>query len=278
MKDAHRTDAHSQVMHEDGTCTCAYNGASRHVLAPSPELAKAAAPPHRRPPASPPTNPPGPELPQRVEIEPQTLWLATRLLVSEGLSQNTAQQTRKSVSRVAAIYHSRFDTVLQTVRVPLAVLPGWQYPHLNPCRNLCTSCCHFACSRRSRSPTRANAETSRPAMVQYVFTPWRDRHELLLVRDQLYGDSKANSQDAAEDTIATTTTSTAAAAKRRALQHQAVARISMWVQRGNCPHMVESTALLMAAVLSDEAAAMHTRSSGSETYAVRAAYSAAFSR
>ncbi|KAK3187069.1 Cytoplasmic glyoxalase II [Lecanicillium sp. MT-2017a] len=116
-------------------------------------------------------------------------------------------------------------------------------------------------------------------MVQYVFTPWRDRHELLLVRDQLYGDNNANSQDEAEDTTATTTTTApAAATKRRALQHQAVARISMWVQRGNCPHMVESTALLMAAVLSDEAAAMHTRSSGSETYAVRAAYSAAFSR
>ncbi|UKZ57827.1 hypothetical protein TrVGV298_011688 [Trichoderma virens] len=24
-------------------------------------------------------------------------------------------------------------------------------------------------------------------MVQYVFTPWRDRHELLLVREQFYG-------------------------------------------------------------------------------------------
>ncbi len=108
-------------------------------------------------------------------------------------------------------------------------------------------------------------------MVQYVFTPWRDRHELLLVREQLYGDNDGESKTG---TTTTTTTTT----KRRALQHQAVPRISMWVQRGNCPHMVESTALLMAAVLSDEAAAMHTRSSGSETYAVRAAYSAAFSR
>lgn len=59
-------------------------------------------------------------------------------------------------------------------------------------------------------------------------------------------------------------------------KHKAVGRVSMWMQRGNCPHMVESTALLMAAVLSDEAAA--TGNAGASTYAVRAAYAAAFSR
>ncbi|KOS18545.1 Pre-rRNA-processing protein las1 [Escovopsis weberi] len=52
----------------------------------------------------------------------------------------------------------------------------------------------------------------------------------------------------------------------------------MWMQRGNCPHMVESTALLMAAVLSDEASATATANAAASTYAVRAAYSAAFSR
>ncbi|KAK1994483.1 Las1-domain-containing protein [Colletotrichum falcatum] len=58
-----------------------------------------------------------------------------------------------------------------------------------------------------------------------------------------------------------------------AAQHHAVARVSMWMQRGNCPHMVESTALLTAAILSDG------ESKGSAgTYAVRAAYAAAFSR
>ncbi|KAM3482732.1 hypothetical protein MY5147_000078 [Beauveria neobassiana] len=97
-------------------------------------------------------------------------------------------------------------------------------------------------------------------MVQYIFTPWRDRQELLLVRDQLYADTQ---DDADPDA-------------RRARQNLAVARISMWVHRGNCPHMVESTALLFAAVLSDDMAA--TQSAGSSTYAVRAAYSAAFSR
>ncbi|KAM3454926.1 hypothetical protein MY3296_002708 [Beauveria thailandica] len=97
-------------------------------------------------------------------------------------------------------------------------------------------------------------------MVQYIFTPWRDRQELLLVRDQLYADTR---DDADPNS-------------RRARQNLAVARISMWVHRGNCPHMVESTALLFAAVLSDDMAA--TQSAGSSTYAVRAAYSAAFSR
>lgn len=82
----------------------------------------------------------------------------------------------------------------------------------------------------------------------------------------------------------------------------------MWMQRGNCPHMVESTALLMAAILSDEEQTGIAGSSGtassygtlgtgmvkremdvdgfsgsgigvmSSSYAVRAAYSAAFSR
>lgn len=59
----------------------------------------------------------------------------------------------------------------------------------------------------------------------------------------------------------------------------------MWMQRGGCPHLVESTALLRAAILSDLAAAAGhetaadegaARSSGA--YAARAAYSAAFSR
>ncbi|KAJ4145565.1 hypothetical protein LMH87_004413 [Akanthomyces muscarius] len=101
-------------------------------------------------------------------------------------------------------------------------------------------------------------------MVQYIFTPWRDRQELLLVRDQLYADRRLPKHDEPDRDA------------RRARQHLAVARISMWVQRGSCPHMVESTALLFAAVLSDEIAA--TQSAGSSTYAVRAAYSAAFSR
>lgn len=96
-------------------------------------------------------------------------------------------------------------------------------------------------------------------MVQFVFTPWRDRRELLAARDHFYT-QKAPAQGGRD------------AGKRREQQHGAVARVSMWMQRGGCPHLVESTALLTAAVLCDEEGV------GASGYAVRAAYSTAFSR
>ncbi|KAG6019494.1 hypothetical protein E4U41_003208 [Claviceps citrina] len=174
-------------------------------------------------------------------------------------------------------------------------------------------------------------------MVQYILTPWRDRQELLLVREQFYSaptstgqqqeqhqQKQQHSSDAADATgrdrvpvparvdRASSRGDTqhggrldACAAQpgdaqshmpvythslanspshssqhhhtadmtrtHRRSQKQAVARVSMWMQRGNCPHMVESTALLTAAMLSDDGLA-------DGVYAVRAAYSAAFSR
>ncbi|RYP52859.1 hypothetical protein DL768_002108 [Monosporascus sp. mg162] len=99
-------------------------------------------------------------------------------------------------------------------------------------------------------------------MVQYIHTPWRDRAELLRVRQQFYpsppvGTPTITAEDEAE-------------------QQHAVSRVSMWMQRGGCPHLVESTALLVAAILSD----LHDTRTGasSSSYAIRAAYSAAFSR
>ncbi|KAG9237728.1 Las1-like-domain-containing protein [Amylocarpus encephaloides] len=83
-------------------------------------------------------------------------------------------------------------------------------------------------------------------MVQYVLTPWRHHAELLAVRGALYG--------------------TEAPARR-----EAVERVGVWMQRGNCPHLVESTALLVSAVLND-------RRGGNERFCVRAAYGGAFSR
>ncbi|KAG5982263.1 hypothetical protein E4U55_002140 [Claviceps digitariae] len=181
-------------------------------------------------------------------------------------------------------------------------------------------------------------------MVQYILTPWRDRQELLLVREQFYSaststaqqqqpqpSSKANTtiqdgipvparvnhailvrvdisgdaqdgsrlddtcaaqpddaqshmrtslppnsqaQPSQHDTDNTGDTGNSPNThwqRQRHRQRQAVARVSMWMQRGNCPHMVESTALLTAAMLSDDGLA-------GGPYAVRAAYSAAFSR
>ncbi|OBU00015.1 rRNA-processing protein las1 [Pseudogymnoascus verrucosus] len=89
-------------------------------------------------------------------------------------------------------------------------------------------------------------------MVQYIITPWRDRDELIKVRQAFYQKpSNGGSPD------------------KEAWQN-AVALVSVWAQRGNCPHLIESTALLISASVNDKP--------GSSAYAVRAAYSAAFCR
>lgn len=87
-------------------------------------------------------------------------------------------------------------------------------------------------------------------MVQYVITPWRNQNELLNIRQQLYPANKSSDD---------------ACARRRAVE-----KVSVWMQRGNCPHLVESTAILTAARLNDVP--------GNSNYCIRAAYSAAFSR
>ncbi|KAF5602797.1 hydroxyacylglutathione hydrolase [Fusarium pseudocircinatum] len=120
-------------------------------------------------------------------------------------------------------------------------------------------------------------------MVQYVFTPWRDRYELLLVREQMYTGIDTHAIEAkghsshAEGSVDIQNQRILDDQETQKRQHKAVARVSMWMQRGNCPHMVESTALLMAAMLSDTEAAAG-ENAASSAYAIRAAYSAAFSR
>ncbi|KAI0167109.1 Las1-domain-containing protein [Hypoxylon sp. FL1284] len=125
-------------------------------------------------------------------------------------------------------------------------------------------------------------------MVQYVHTPWRDRAELLEVRRQFYPQpplqdlSQGQDQDQDhgrepnQDGVDDDNASREAEARVEAEKQHAVSRVSLWMQRGGCPHMVESTALLTAAVLSDLQES-RTRANLS-SYATRAAYSAAFSR
>ncbi|KAM0204350.1 hypothetical protein ACHAPA_007725 [Fusarium lateritium] len=123
-------------------------------------------------------------------------------------------------------------------------------------------------------------------MVQYVFTPWRDRYELLLVREQIYTGITTSTPDSTQKPGQNANQSERSENVRRfqgtddketrTRQHQAVARVLMWVQRGNCPHMVESTALLMAAMLSDQEAAATENAALSAS--IRGTYSAAFSR
>ncbi|ESZ96524.1 hypothetical protein SBOR_3026 [Sclerotinia borealis F-4128] len=88
-------------------------------------------------------------------------------------------------------------------------------------------------------------------MVQYVITPWRTRRELIQVREKLYQDTET-------------------APPNDTHRRQAVCVISVWMQRGNCPHLVESSAIITSAILNDVPE--------NSTYCVRAAYSAAFCR
>ncbi|KAM7204315.1 rRNA-processing protein las1 [Rhypophila sp. PSN 637] len=106
-------------------------------------------------------------------------------------------------------------------------------------------------------------------MVQYIFTPWRDRSELLMVRRQFYPAGGRTGQS--QDFMFSTT-------DEQEGSSSAVARVSMWMQRGNCPHLVESTALLVAAILDDQRQSSSSGFGGGSAYAARAAYSAAFSR
>ena len=112
-------------------------------------------------------------------------------------------------------------------------------------------------------------------MVQYIFTPWRDRSDLLKVRRQFYPYPPL-AQDKVLDRHPVETWS----AEEEGEKHDAVARVFMWMHRGNCPHVIESTALLMSAILEDRsnAALPHSTAPSSANYAVLAAYMSAFSR
>ncbi|KEQ64002.1 Las1-like protein, partial [Aureobasidium melanogenum CBS 110374] len=86
-------------------------------------------------------------------------------------------------------------------------------------------------------------------------TPWRSHADLLNVRHGLYSPSTP------------------------AEQSHAIATVAAWKQRGNVPHAVESTALLMDAML------LHAQFSTSSvvtgtasSFALRAAYTTALSR
>lgn len=87
-------------------------------------------------------------------------------------------------------------------------------------------------------------------MAKYIITPWRDHAALLEVRRELYKLNESSSD------------------RRR----HAVDRVMAWKLRGNLPHAVESTALLIDAVLH------HSSNSSNSIFSIRAVYSAAFCR
>ncbi|KAK4899429.1 rRNA-processing protein las1 [Elasticomyces elasticus] len=91
-------------------------------------------------------------------------------------------------------------------------------------------------------------------MPRYTIHPWRTPADLLAIRTQLYPNT-TQYVDSDDD------------------RRQAVTRIlTCWKLRGNLPHAVESTALLIDAQLH------HRYSSEASDFAVRATYTAAFTR
>ncbi|OQN97444.1 hypothetical protein B0A48_16603 [Cryoendolithus antarcticus] len=83
-------------------------------------------------------------------------------------------------------------------------------------------------------------------MAKYTITPWRHHSNLLIVRSQLYSPDPT-------------------------LRQAAVSRTMAWKLRGNLPHAVESTALLVDAFL-------HHALPSNSPFSIRAVYSAAFTR
>ncbi|KXJ93126.1 Las1-like-domain-containing protein [Microdochium bolleyi] len=125
-------------------------------------------------------------------------------------------------------------------------------------------------------------------MVQYIVTPWRDHAELIDVRGYLYPDGGL--RDTSSDAIPDTTSDEAKAIEQQQLCQQqrrlAVGRVQMWAHRGNCPHLVESTALLVAVALDDDDLMRRQQQQNrtglqgqaASDFAIRAAYATAFSR
>lgn len=128
-------------------------------------------------------------------------------------------------------------------------------------------------------------------MVQFIFTPWRDRAELLRVRSQFYPSPSSSSSSSSAAAFPTTAASDLSSQPpwrtpaELAAVEQAIARVFMWVHRGHCPHVVESTALLLSALVLDAAAAPPHNNNNNNAgtgavagAAVRASYLVAFTR
>lgn len=88
-------------------------------------------------------------------------------------------------------------------------------------------------------------------MARYTITPWKTPADLLIVRRQLY-----NLEPSAPDA-----------------RRHAVDRIMAWKLRSNLPHAVESTALLIDAILHNQNATEVI-----SEFSIRAVYAAAFTR
>ncbi|KAJ5909115.1 hypothetical protein N7495_001797 [Penicillium taxi] len=87
-------------------------------------------------------------------------------------------------------------------------------------------------------------------MAKVVFTPWKNKSQLLEVRAEFYPSPSYEGPD---------------------LRSHACALVEAWKLRGNIPHHVEATALLTDAILHDDV-------QRNSIFSIRATYSAAFCR
>ena len=109
-------------------------------------------------------------------------------------------------------------------------------------------------------------------MAHIVWTPWRDLHELLTVRRQLYPSAGVGEPDMRRK--ACSQVGFEKLEIQKFIKYKLISlQISAWKLRGNLPHAVESTWFLTDAVMTD-----NINSNQLTPLAVRACYTTAFCR
>ena len=108
-------------------------------------------------------------------------------------------------------------------------------------------------------------------MVQYSITPWRSQSDLLALRRAFYPTGEPSPSS-------TASSKPLSDEQQYSLKHtkaRAVSLVAIYSHRGNCPHLLESTALLISAQLSDYTTPVGPHLDAS---ALKLAYSSAFCR
>ena len=119
-------------------------------------------------------------------------------------------------------------------------------------------------------------------MVQYSITPWRHASDLLSIRSAFYPFGDPSSPHAIHQT--SLLAQNPALSSLNAAKSRAISLVSLYVQRGNCPHLLASTSLLISASLLDNQSLPSSISSQSfgthdrQSDALKCAYAASFGR
>ena len=116
-------------------------------------------------------------------------------------------------------------------------------------------------------------------MVQYSITPWRTPSDLLSIRSAFYPFGDPSSLHAIHQN-SLLSQNPQQIAILNAAKSRAIALVSLYVQRGNCPHLLASTSLLIGASLLDSQSlgGSTTGAHGRQSDALKCSYAAAFGR